>query len=303
MGNPWDVKATEWVGKLIPNEVSKLNSWSKWLEKIPIVGQALSVVVKGISALDSGPTAYADTYKDPRLRNKSEGERRQIGIGRAVGSVMGSIQGESIDPGRYGSQGDINRDWANIAGQIGNYMPSYSSSSSTGSTGGSKGGFSAGGMGGLMNLKSNPYFFDQDEKTDTASTGAGTGTGTSGSQNPLASLFGGGGQTAGQGGAGFSDRLTNILNQTSILKAFLDEGDKVEEDEETEDKKSALKKVVNSVLAKNVEQQVSKETDAIINASLNNRNYDILNKAIYGPQVFQRQMQPVGGLNSFAGGF
>ena len=72
MGNPWDVKAAEWVGKAIPNEASKLNSYSNYLAYIPVVGQALSAIMKGMSAVDTGATRYADIYKDDDNRGSQD---------------------------------------------------------------------------------------------------------------------------------------------------------------------------------------------------------------------------------------
>ena len=130
MGNPWDVKATEWLGKALPNEVTKLNSYAKYVQYVPYVGQALSVIMKGMSAVDAGATAYADTYKSDAEQDKSGASRRVTGASRAIPAVMSGVQGKSQDPGIYGSPGgNINRDWANVAGQIGNYLPGLNKTS------------------------------------------------------------------------------------------------------------------------------------------------------------------------------
>lgn len=85
------------IGKAIPNEFSKLNSFLKY---IPYLGQANQV----ISSIDTGATAYGDTGNF------------QTAINAGKGGFYGSR-----DPGFYGSP-NINRDWANITGQWGNVL-------------------------------------------------------------------------------------------------------------------------------------------------------------------------------------
>lgn len=111
-----------WIGKALPNEMSKLNSYSKYLQYIPYVGKAASVLMNAGSALDAGSTAYVDT--------KDKGGDTSLALNRAIGGFKGGVSGTSQDPGIYGSSGKPNRDWANTAGQIGNYLPSFGKSSS-----------------------------------------------------------------------------------------------------------------------------------------------------------------------------
>lgn len=95
-------KTSEAIGKAIPNEFSKLNSFLKF---IPYVGQ----VSQGISSVDSAATAYGDTGS--------------IGTGIQAGAkgYFGSI-----DPGQYGSgymrtgQVTPKKDIFNTFGGIGN---------------------------------------------------------------------------------------------------------------------------------------------------------------------------------------
>lgn len=98
-------KTAEAIGKAIPNEFSKLNSFSRF---VPGIGPYLQAV----SAIDAGATAYGDTGK-PFL------------------GAQAGLQGYrgSIDPGQYGSgymrtgQPTPNADWWNRIGSIGNMLP------------------------------------------------------------------------------------------------------------------------------------------------------------------------------------
>lgn len=126
-------KIAEKIGKMIPNEISKLNSYSKYYQYIPYVGQALSAVSRVGSAADAGATYYGDTG--------------EIDKGRE--GVMGGIQGKSQDPAKYGSgyvrtgQPTNSGGWANRIGQVGEFLPSKESTGS----------FSGGGSyQGIMNM-------------------------------------------------------------------------------------------------------------------------------------------------------
>lgn len=95
-------KTAEAIGKAIPNEFSKLNSFSRF---VPGIGPYLQIA----SAVDSGATAYGDT-------------------GRPFLGVQAGVQGYigSVDPGQYGSgytrtgQVTPNMDLFNTLGNIGN---------------------------------------------------------------------------------------------------------------------------------------------------------------------------------------
>lgn len=157
MGKSLDVKIAEAIGKALPNEVTKLNSYSKYLQYIPYVGQALSVIMKGMSAVDAGATAYADT------QTQDEGNRG-VAAQRAISSALAGAQGTSQDPGQYGSGGDINRDWANTAGQIGNYLPGVEK----GSSGGYNVNWSS--TGNLLDVMKNPYLNKNATSQNTTDT-------------------------------------------------------------------------------------------------------------------------------------
>ena len=128
----WFQDTMETVGKAIPNEVSKLNSITKW---IPYVGQASQV----ISSIDAGATAYGDTGD----------------FGASFPAAMSGFFG-STDPGYYGSGGDINRDIWNTIGQIGNVF------------GGVGGGLATGNYMGagqsVLGMFDNPYLFGRNKQ-------------------------------------------------------------------------------------------------------------------------------------------
>ena len=166
----------EWIGKAIPNEVSKLNSYSDYLSWIPYVGPFLSYGMKIGSALDSGFTAYDDTGK----------------FDLAIDAGIGGIQGESQDPGRYGSgymttgQPSYNKDWANTAGQVGNYLPKFSKGSN-GSTNYDLGGWQNPSEQ-ISSIANNPYWSDSDGNTSvTTAQQSDTGAGRQ-SQNSMGGL-------------------------------------------------------------------------------------------------------------------
>ena len=122
----WWNNTMEWVGKAMPNEISKLNSIGS---RLPYVGQFLGAA----SAIDN----YATTYNDIRDRGGSQGDAWGTGIKRGYAGYQ-----HSQDPGIYGSPGDnINRDWANMIGQ---------------------GGEAILGGGGLEGITNNPYFWKQE---------------------------------------------------------------------------------------------------------------------------------------------
>jgi len=114
MANPWDVRAAEWIGKALPNEMSKGSS--VW-QYIPYIGQA----VKVIGAVDAGATAYGDVYNEGKTRGVKESKRRMNALNAGVQGGYGSFMGGS-DPGMYGSSGNkLNRGWAdymNLAGGL-----------------------------------------------------------------------------------------------------------------------------------------------------------------------------------------
>jgi len=131
------------IAQAIPNEFSKLNSFSQFLKYIPVIGGALELGVKGAAAIDAGATAIADSKDDP---NVSSGEA----YSRGINAALAGVSGQSQDPGKFGSQGDVNNDVFNIIGSIGNFIPQ-----GIGGGGGNGGGISfGGGAGGGFDLGS-----------------------------------------------------------------------------------------------------------------------------------------------------
>lgn len=107
----WDIELTEAIGKAIPNELSKLSSYLRF---IPGIGQMLA----GTGAVDAATTAYADT------REANKGGK---GVGRGLWNALNaggqSIQGYA-NPGMYGSGSNFDPDWMDYAGQVGSSVMS-----------------------------------------------------------------------------------------------------------------------------------------------------------------------------------
>lgn len=99
MGN-WMRDVAERTGKIIPNEFSKLNAFSKFTGPF-------APYLEATAGIDRAATAYGDTG--------------DAGLALQEG-VLGI--GSSSDPGKYGSSGHVNKDIWNTIGQIGNYLPS-----------------------------------------------------------------------------------------------------------------------------------------------------------------------------------
>jgi len=108
----WFSDIMETTGKAIPNEFSKLNSYAQYLN---LLFPGASAIVQAPATIDNASTAYADT--------KDKGGNKQQALMRALGGAQTGASGTSIDPGMYGSDGKPSRDWANVVGQIGNYLP------------------------------------------------------------------------------------------------------------------------------------------------------------------------------------
>lgn len=125
----WFKDLSETVGKAIPNEFAKSNSWAKY---IPFWGQ-ISQIVGGV---DAGTTSYADK----RDRGAGSGESLF-----AAGQNMYSGALGSRDPGIHGSP-NVNRDPWNMAGQVGNLF-------SVGA-----GNQVSPNYGSILNIANNPYF-------------------------------------------------------------------------------------------------------------------------------------------------
>ena len=234
MGNPWDVKATEWIGKAIPNEMSKLNSYSKYIQMIPYIGQAASIIMKAGAAADAGATAYADSYK--------KGEGRGVGSQRAVSGVMGGVQCRASDPGIYGSDGRANRDWANVVGQIGNFLPGVSK----GSSGGYKMDTSMYGPGTIAEIYNNPYLNKKADKSFAqieAEKEAGT-----------APALGGGGIEGLQ-------KLSSIMASVSLLEQFMDDKKNSKDKDDIKKNRKVLEDLLESKLQKYVFNDMRKNQE------------------------------------------
>ena len=135
----WDIEMTEAIGKAIPNEVSKLAGWLKF---IPGIGQAAQVV----GGIDAGTTAYADTYEKNKEAGVSSDRARLRAFWNAVNS-SGNAAMVGQDPGMYGSGGHRNDDWANKIGSTAGLFNAF---------GGGRGG-TGGNLQGIMGAGSNAY--------------------------------------------------------------------------------------------------------------------------------------------------
>ena len=144
MATKWFTNLQESIGKAIPNEFSKMNSWTRY---IPGIGQYLSI----LSAIDNGATAYSDI-----IERGGSGTQAFQGGGQGI---MAGMTGASQDPGRYGSP-NVNRDAWNTVGQVGNYFTLGQQGSGLGGSGVSP---NYGGLIGLFS-KDNPYFFKSTDK-------------------------------------------------------------------------------------------------------------------------------------------
>lgn len=98
------------VSDIIPNELSKTNSFSKYTQMIPIVGPWASGVQRGLSAVDRFAETYENTGKfSPSLKYG-----------------MSGISGTSGDPYAYSPKNQgFGRDWWLNAGKIGDMLPSW----------------------------------------------------------------------------------------------------------------------------------------------------------------------------------
>ena len=169
----------ETTGKAIPNELSKLNSYSNYLAAIPLIGPYLAAGVKIASAVDSGATAYGDTGK--------------IGT-----SAMAGFKGYSgsTDPGQYGSgytrtgKTTPKHDIFNTVGNIGNLLSLFSN------IGGDSGG-----------LPSNARITDQSGNLLAGNPSGGGDVAGTDQLMKLFQMLQGGGQGGGQGGQGIPFKI------------------------------------------------------------------------------------------------
>lgn len=109
MGQSWDRKAAGAVSDAIPNEFSKLNGFSKYLQYIPYVGWAAKAVFNGVSGVDR----FGETYSN----GGSLSDSLQWG--------MSAANDTSTDPYKYSPKNDSwdNADGWLKAGKIGEALP------------------------------------------------------------------------------------------------------------------------------------------------------------------------------------
>lgn len=109
MGQSWDRKAAGAVSDAIPNEVSKLNGYAKYLQYIPYVGAFLKGISNGVSGVDR----FGETYSN----GGSLTDSLQWG--------MGAMNDTSADPNKYSPKNDSwdNADGWLKAGKIGEALP------------------------------------------------------------------------------------------------------------------------------------------------------------------------------------
>lgn len=108
----------EFIGKIIPNEISKVNSVTS---NIPVLGQ----ISQAASAADAAATAYGDT-------------------GKLMPSIIAGSQGyagQSQDPGQYGSTTRNNDIWNQIGGAGNTFNSIQSLFGGSGAAGGSQNGY------------------------------------------------------------------------------------------------------------------------------------------------------------------
>lgn len=155
MGN-WLRDIAEEVGKWIPNEFSKTNSYSKYVQMIPVIGPYLAGAQRGLGGIDNMATAYGDTGR----------------LDLAFRGGLSGFSGQASDPGQYGSGfmrtgiPSTNRDIWNVAGQIGNYLPGFSSDGA-GGWNMNMGGWGGNPMGQLGSLINNRYIFGERGRSKT----------------------------------------------------------------------------------------------------------------------------------------
>ena len=110
----WDMKVQERIGKIIPNEFSKMAAYLKY---IPYVGQAAAIA----GSIDAGATANSDIYNRMKEEGASSGEARTQAYSKGIPFGMDTFSSGN-DPGWYGSQGNINPDIWNKVGSTGSFF-------------------------------------------------------------------------------------------------------------------------------------------------------------------------------------
>ena len=126
MSKPWDIAASETVGKALPNEFSK---WSSWTRFVPYIGQILQI----LGGVDAGTTAYSDIYNEGVDRGYSKNQSRMKAALPAIQSGISTGMGRGSDPGQFGSSGNkLDPSWQNYIMNAGNLFGSYKSGNAGG---------------------------------------------------------------------------------------------------------------------------------------------------------------------------
>jgi len=99
----------ERIGKIIPNEFSKLGGANKFIAAVPVIGPPIATALDIIGGVDRGATAFGDTGD----------------LGASAGSVI-SGYGRGTDPGAFGSP-TANTGGFSRTGQILDFIPGPSS--------------------------------------------------------------------------------------------------------------------------------------------------------------------------------
>ncbi len=174
MGQSWDRRAAGAVSDAIPNEFSKLNSYSKYLSYIPYVGWALKAISNTASGVDRfgetysnggnlgdslsyGASAYQDTSGDPNKYSPKNDSFQNGDAWLKAGKIGEALPGSKTD---YGSAGrGVNLIYGAATNQNshqsehGPGSPGYNSNSfdmsSMGNMGGMGGSSGSGGLGGI----------------------------------------------------------------------------------------------------------------------------------------------------------
>ena len=119
-------RISERIGKVIPNEISKLAAAAQFLELIPVVGQALGLATRVGAGADNFATAFGD----------------DAGIAESISAGAQGVSGQGSDPGRFGTPGGGQRGLFNNIGRglnfanLLNSLVGGSSGNSAGSTSG-----------------------------------------------------------------------------------------------------------------------------------------------------------------------
>lgn len=228
MGQSWDRKAAGWVSDAIPNEMSKTNSFAKYLQYIPYVGTALKAIWNTGSAADRfgetysndgnlmdsaqyGMSAYQDTAGDP---NKYSPKNDSFSSGD--GWLKAGKIGEAL-PGSKTDYGSVGRG-ANLGKSILTKENSHQSERGPGSKGYNSNSFDMSSMGNMFG----------GQQGQQGGQGGGMGMPT----DIFSSVLGGGNKDSSEGSKLKADQVMALMNM------FNKQRDDREKEVKYEEKKS-----------------------------------------------------------------